>query len=101
MWYQNESDLMGFYSFTAFAKQPVSIADPIILLGEGFNTFTAVTDDLEGLKGRLEDLGVDIRAVHRLDGLDPVPPDSLFLPGEDPAKALVPLLGADYGKKDS
>lgn len=83
---------MGYYSFVAFAKHPVSIPDPLILLGEGLNTFTAVTDDLEGLKSLLEDEGVTIREVNQLDELDPVPPESILLPGEAPSEALAPLL---------
>lgn len=73
---------MGYYSFVAFAHRPVSIPDPLILLGDGVNTFTAVTDDLEGLRLVLENEGVEIREVHRIDGLDPVPEDSFLLPGE-------------------
>jgi len=87
---------VGYYSFIAFAKQPVCIPNTCILLGEGLNTFTAVTEDIEGLKVFLEGEGVDIREVHRLDGLDPVPPDSLLLPGENPAEALAPLLGVGH-----
>lgn len=71
---------MSYYSFVAFSRCPVSIPDPLILLGEGVNTFTAVTDDLEGLKALLEAEGVQIREVHQLDGLDPVPPETLLLP---------------------
>ena len=94
---------MGYYSFVAFARHPVSIPDPLILLGSGLNTFTAVTDDLEGLKALLENEGVDIRETHRLDALESVPPDSLFLPSEDPAGALAPLLGVgvDCDAEDS
>lgn len=92
---------MGYYSFVVFAKHPVSIPDPMILLGEGVNTFTAITDDLEGLKALLENEGVAIRGVHRLDGLDPVPPDSLLLPGEDPTEALAPLIGTGHANKVS
>jgi len=90
---------VGYYSFLAFAKYPVSIPDPLIMLGEGVNTFTAATDDLEGLTTLLENEGVDIREVHRLDGLDPVPPDSLLLPGEDPTDVLAPLLGTGHATK--
>jgi hypothetical protein len=90
---------VGYYSFIAFAKQPVSIQNPPILLGEGVNTFTAVTDDIDGLKALLKNEGVDLREVHRLDGLDPVPPESILLPGEDPAEVLDLLLGAGYATK--
>lgn len=90
---------MGYYSFTAIATHTVSLKNPYILLGPGLNVFTAVTDDLEGLKALLESEGVDIKSVNRLDGLEPVPPESLLLPGEDP-RVLVPLLG-DHGKKNS
>lgn len=83
---------MGYYSFTALAKNPVAIEDPLILLDSGVNVFTAVVDDLEGLLARLKSEGVTVQQVNKLDGLEPVPPDSLLLPGEDPS-ALIPLLG--------
>ncbi len=79
---------MSYYSFVAYSRYPVSIPDPLILLGEGVNTFTAVTDDLEGLKSILEAEGVEIREVHRLDGLESVSPESLLLPEEVPPNIL-------------
>lgn len=83
---------MGYYSFVALAKHPVTIPDPLIMLGRGVNTFTAMTRDLKGLLAVLRNEGVDVRQVNRLDGLDPVPPETLLLPGESP-EALMPLLG--------
>ena len=83
---------MGFYSFTAIARHPVAIEDPLILLDAGVNAFTAVVEDLDDLLTRLKAEGVEVKQVNKLDGLGPVSPDSLLLPGEDPS-ALLPLLG--------
>jgi len=83
---------MAYYSFVAFAKHPVTIPDPLVMLGEGINTFTAMTEDLEWLLGALRAEGVEIKQVNQLDGLKPVPVDSLLLPGEGP-EVLAPLLG--------
>lgn len=83
---------MAYYSFVAFAKHPVTIPDPLVMLGEGINTFTAMTEDLEWLVKALRAEGVEIKQVNQLDGLKPVPIDSLLLPGEGP-EVLTPLLG--------
>lgn len=82
---------MAFYSLVAFAKHPVSIPDPLIMLGEGPNVFTAATDDIEALLLLLREEGADVQQVNRLDGLDPVPSGTLLLPDEGP-EALTPLL---------
>jgi len=74
---------MGYYSFVAFSRHPVTITDPLILLGQGINTFTATADDVDELVGLLEDEGVDVREVNRLDTLEAVPiAEGLLLPGE-------------------
>ena len=74
---------MGYYSFVAIARQPVTIADPLILLGEGINAFTAHTEDVDELVKLLENEGVEVREFHRLDELEAVPvAEGLLLPGE-------------------
>jgi hypothetical protein len=83
---------MAYYSFVAFAQHPVAIPDPLIMLGRGINTFTAMTEDLDGLLALLRDEDVDIKQVNQLDGLRPVPPETLLLRGEGP-EAFIPLLG--------
>jgi hypothetical protein len=83
---------MAYYSFVAFAQHPVAIPDPLIMLGRGINTFTAMTEDLDGLLALLRDEDVDIKQVNQLDGLRPVPPETLLLRGESP-EAFIPLLG--------
>lgn len=76
--------VMGFYSFAAFSRHTVTIADPLILIGEGANTFTALTDDVDGLVKLLESEGVEIQEVNKLDDHEPVPPaEGLLLPGDD------------------
>jgi len=61
------------------------------MLDRGVNTFTAVVDDLDDFLARLRAEGVEVKAINQLDGLKPVPPESLLLPGEDPS-VLTPLL---------
>lgn len=73
---------MGYYSFVAFARHSVVVSKPQVALGRGLNTFTAVVGDVERFKERLADAGVDIRETHRLDGLEPLPPESIFLSPE-------------------
>jgi hypothetical protein len=73
---------MGYYSIVATVRQPVMVPDPLICIGAGFNTFVVVTDDIESVKTRLENEGVEIQAINRLDDLDPVSSDSILLPGE-------------------
>lgn len=85
---------MGYYSFTAIAQNPVAIESPLVLLDRGFNAFTAVVEDLDEFLARLKTEGVEIKQVNQLDGLKPVPPESLLLPGEDPS-VLTPLLTGD------
>ena len=80
---------MGFYSFVAISRHPVTIPDPLILLGKGTNTFTALTDDVDGLVELLTSEGVDVREVHSLDNLEAVPiAEGLLLPGEAAAEML-------------
>ena len=82
---------MGFYSITAMAPHPIGIRVPLITLDRGFNAFTALTDDIAGLKAELEAEGVEIREVNRLDDHEPVAPeDSILLPGESPEAHLMP-----------
>ncbi len=66
----------------------MTIFDPIVVLGKGINTFTTVIKNLEKFKALLEKEGVNIREVHRLDGLDPVPSDSFLLPDDAPTKTF-------------
>jgi len=64
----------------------------LIMLDKGVNTFTAVTDDVDGLVAHLESEGVKVTQVNQLDDLEPVPPEaSLLLPGESP-ESLPPIL---------
>jgi len=89
---------MGYYSFVAFSRHPVTIADPLILLGKGINTFTALTDDVDGLVELLSDEGVDVREVHALDELEAVPiAEGLLLPGEA-ADAMLSLPDGSTGE---
>lgn len=70
----------------------MGIEDPLILLDKGFNAFTAVTDDVEGLVLDLESRGVKVTQVNRLDKHEPVPPEvDLLLPGES-LEDLLPIL---------
>lgn len=74
---------MGYYSFVAIAQHPVTMADPLILLGKGTNTFTALTDDVAELVKDLEAEDVEVREVNQLDNLEAVPlAEGLLLPGE-------------------
>lgn len=82
---------MGYYSFILIAKNPVAIENPLVLLDRGVNVITSVVDDLEAFLARLKTEGVKVEKVNRLDGLEPVPMDSMLLPGET-ASALTPLL---------
>jgi len=82
---------VGYFSFTAIAQNPVAIESPLVMLDRGVNTFTAVVDDLDDFLARLRAEGVEVKAINQLDGLKPVPPESLLLPGEDPS-VLTPLL---------
>jgi hypothetical protein len=82
---------MGYFSFTVIAQNPVGIESPLVMLDRGVNTFTAVVDDLDAFLARLKTEDVEVKQVNQLDGLEPVPPESLLLPGEDPS-VLTPLL---------
>lgn len=91
---------MGYYSFIAIAPHPVGVKDPLIMLDKGVNTFTAVTDDVDGLVAHLESEGINVTQINQLDGLEPVPPEaSLLLPGESPA-ALPPVLRSSVEETD-
>lgn len=91
---------MAFYSFIAIAQQPVGIPDPMILLDTGVNTFTAHTDDLDGLLKQLADEGVKVTQVNRLDQHEEgQPSDLLLLDESDPPPLL--LLDADGQEADS
>lgn len=80
---------MGYYSFTALAKHPVGIPDPMIMLDTGFNVFTAFTNDLEGLLGVLKDEGVEVQQINCLDKHEPVTlQQSVLLPGEETVLGL-------------
>lgn len=74
---------MGYFSFTVIAQNPVGIESPLVMLDRGVNTFTAVVGDLDEFLARLKSEGVEVKQVNQLDGLKPVPPESLLLPGED------------------
>jgi len=79
---------MAYYSFVALAQHPVTMPDPLVMLGEGVNTFTALVDDLAEFLGALKSEGVEVKQVNPLDGLDDVPVGALLLPGEEPTQAL-------------
>jgi len=79
---------MGYYSFVALARHPVALPDPLVMLGEGVNVFTALVDDLPDFLSTLAGEDVEVKQVNALDGLDPVPVESLLLPGEEPTPAL-------------
>jgi hypothetical protein len=83
---------MGYYSFVALARYPVAMVDPLVMLGEGVNVFTALVEDLDEFLGDLKGEGVEVKQVNVLDGLDPIPATSLLLPGEDPPPDLRLLL---------
>lgn len=91
---------MAFYSFTAIAQQPVGIPDPMILLDKGLNVFTAHTDDLDGLLKQLEDEGVTVTQVNRLDQHEENQPGDLLLPGESADQHPL-LLDVDGQEADS
>lgn len=59
--------LMKQYSAKATALRPVAIPDPLILLDEGFNTFTFVTDNLDGTLDLLKNEGVTVQEVFTLE----------------------------------
>ena len=80
---------MAYYSFVVLAKHAVTILDPLILLGEGVNTFTVLVEDLDDLLAQLRDEEVEVKQVNRLDELDSVPPGTVLLPEED-LEALTP-----------
>ncbi len=65
---------MGFYSIVAVAKQPVAFPDPLLLLDRGRNIFTVLVEDLEELREKLKDEGVEILQANRLDVHQPLDP---------------------------
>jgi hypothetical protein len=79
---------VAYYSFVAFAKHPVGLVNPLVLIDAGVNTFTAEIDDLDGFLEILRDEGVEVRKTNRLDELESVPEDSMLLPGEDDIPSL-------------
>lgn len=58
---------MSYYSFVVQAKEEVGIESHRIILARGNNTFTTVTDDLDGLLRDLKDHGVSVVRYHCLD----------------------------------
>lgn len=86
---------MGYYSIVAVARQPVAIPDPMVMLDKGVNVFTAQTDDLDAFLKTLKNEGVTVQKVNQLDGLEPVPSNSVLLPEERA------LLDGAHGEGDS
>ena len=62
---------MAYYSFVVIAPQPLGIPSPTVLLDKGVNTFAAVVDNLEEFLKNLEDEGVVVKQVNRLDDHEP------------------------------
>lgn len=62
-----------YYSFVVWAKEDVSLPEHLLVIGEGFDTFNATISDLPAFLAKLADKGVQVREVHKLDELEPVP----------------------------
>ena len=91
---------MAYYSFVAIARQPVGIPNPLILLDTGVNTFTAETNDLDGLLAQLEAEGVNVTQVNKLDDFEEVTLQDLpLLPAE--ASLLPPLLELEQNENQA
>lgn len=71
------------YSVLAHASQEVSLTDPDVLLEAGVNVFTVTTARIEDVVARLEnDLGVQVRAVHRISQPETTTVDETFRVGD-------------------
>lgn len=79
---------MKQYSIEAIASKPVALPDPLVLLDTGFNVFTVMTDDLEGIKAMLENEGVTFKSINCIEQDVPVRLEDELLPDESLAKVL-------------
>lgn len=73
---------MSFYSISCVTDDDLAIETPIILLGKGYNVFTATTDDLDGLLKQLTAKGARNLKVKTLTDHTPVTLTDELLAGE-------------------
>jgi hypothetical protein len=68
---------MPFYSFKVQSKDEVIIPSRALAIGEGIDVFNKVIDDLPEFLGELQCLDVRVIEYHRLDSLEPLPPEQV------------------------
>jgi len=73
---------MKQYSIVAMAKHPVAIPDPLIMLDEGHNAFTVMTDDIADVLELLAGEGVTVQSYNHLGQDGPPRLEDELLPGE-------------------
>lgn len=79
-----------FLSYVVFSPEEMVFPEHFLMLGEGVNAFNLSLQDPEGFRKMLQDRGVRIVEVHRLDDHEAIQPDpGIFLE----AMASRPLLG--------
>lgn len=72
---------MQQYTLAVWAPKGVSVLDPLILLGEGLNTFSVFVDDIQAVVDLLQEEGCLVKSVNHLD-IEAVTVTDMLLPGE-------------------
>lgn len=65
---------MPFYSFKVRSPEEVVIQSRQLAIGEGFDVFSKVINDLPSFLAELNSLGVEVIGYNRLDNLESVQP---------------------------
>jgi len=56
-----------FYSFVVQCKEEIVIPEYLVTLDQGVNVFNVVVKDLDGFLRQLQEAGVMVQQVHRLE----------------------------------
>jgi hypothetical protein len=80
---------MGFYSFIVVSPEEVPLPEYMVYLDHGRNVFNAVVNDIEQFHRRMDEYGVKVLQVNRLDKYEPIEPIERD-PFDDEAPPLLP-----------
>lgn len=84
--------VMKQYSVTAIATKGVAIPDPLIMLDEGLNVFTVLTDNVDEMLKLLKDEGVTVKEINVMEQA-PSTLHDMLVEGE-PEELLGPYAGS-------
>lgn len=67
--------MSGYYSFVVFNPQSFAVGfrDPLLVLDQGVDSFSTFVRDEADFLRQLEEAGIQIKQMHRLDGQDGKP----------------------------